>query len=82
MKYTTRTLKICILPENEPIFSEMATDIEIQDEASGEFVVVRQHGGDTIYADAICITPDDWPEIKAGIEQMLAECREEKGDAK
>ena len=82
MKYTTRTLKICILPENEPIFSEMATDIEIEDEAAGEFVKVTQHSGNIDHNKSILITSEEWPQIKAGIEMMLAECRKEEGDAK
>jgi len=82
MKYITRTLKICVLPENEPIFSEMATEIEIDDEAAGEYVKVTQHGGSVECSRSILITSEEWPLIKAGIEQMLAECREEKGETK
>ena len=82
MKYITRTLKICILPENEPIFSEMATDIEIEDEAAGEYVKVTQTGGSVECGKSLLITAEEWPQIKAGIEQMLAECREEKGETK
>jgi len=80
MNYITRTLKICILPENEPIFSEMATEIEIEDEAAGEYVKVTQNGGSVESGKSILITSEEWPQIKAGIEQMLAECRVEKGE--
>lgn len=43
--YIERVIKVVVLPDGEPIFSEHATEIEIQDEAGGEFVVVRQTYG-------------------------------------
>lgn len=44
-EYEARTLKIVVLPKGEPIFSELATQIEVMDEAAGEFVKVSQMGG-------------------------------------
>jgi hypothetical protein len=79
MKYITRTLKICILPENQPIFSDMATTIEIEDESAGEYVKVAQPNTNE-ESKSLLITRDEWPQIKAGIETMLAECRIEEGD--
>ena len=42
MNYETRTLKIAVMPENEPIFAEWVTEIQIVDEAAGEFIEVSQ----------------------------------------
>ena len=77
MKYETRTLKIAIIPEGEPIFSEGVTTVEILDEAGGEFLKVNQQhtSADEDSRQSILIDPEDWPHIKAGIEKMIKECR-------
>ena len=43
MKYIKRAIKWTVVREKEPLFDELATDIEIVDEAAGEFVEVKQH---------------------------------------
>jgi hypothetical protein len=75
MKYTTRTTQITVLPAGEPIFSEQATTITIEDEAAGEFLVVEQHDG-----GKIAITPEEWGELKNAVDMMfsLIRDREEK----
>ena len=73
--YITRTTKITILPKGEPIFSELATHISIEDEAAGEYIVVEQQNG------KFSIEPDEWPEIKKAIELMLKNIKDnEKGN--
>lgn len=45
--YKTIVTKVIVVPEKETegaIFSEMATSLEIDDEGSGPFIVVRQCG--------------------------------------
>jgi hypothetical protein len=64
--YITRTTKITILPKGEPIFSERATHISIEDEAAGEFVAIEQTQIGKIHID---IT--EWPEIKKAIDAMV-----------
>jgi hypothetical protein len=60
------------VPEGEPIFSDHATHIEIEDEAAGEFVVVKQlqegYG-------KIGISPEDWPAIRKAIDKLVKACR-------
>ncbi len=75
MNYTTRTIAQCVLPEGEPIFSEMATLVTIVDESGGEFVEVSQAG----HADLgkIAISPEEWPALRAAIHDMIAKCRGE-----
>lgn len=75
MEYETRITRLIVAPVGDPVFSEQATTIEIDDEAGGEFVVVKQFGGHTDYEKAICINPDEWPHIKSAIEQLFAICR-------
>jgi hypothetical protein len=49
------------------------TEIEIIDEAAGEFLKVSQcsehHEG------SIKIDPEEWPTLKAAIDKMFKECR-------
>lgn len=82
--YIERTTKLVVLPEDQPIFSEYATEIEIQDEAGGEFVVVRQTYGSE-GKNEIRLTDEEWPMVRAAIDRMMARCqpeeKAEKGDA-
>jgi hypothetical protein len=71
---TTRITQLTVVPEEKPIFSEQATTVTIQDDSGGEFVVVEQ-----AYADygKIAIDPKEWPDLRAAIDQMVKECKEE-----
>ena len=75
MEYETFTTAMTIKPKGEMIFSEMATTIEIEDEAGGCFVVVKQEG--KIHEpglNQIAIDPQEWPTLKDAIERMLEVC--------
>jgi hypothetical protein len=74
MEYETRALKIMVLPKGETIFYEHATQIEIVDDASGEYVKVSQHN-DHAENGQICIDPDQWPMLSDAITDMISECR-------
>ena len=71
-KSEIRTTAIVVAPEGEPLFSEMATRISIEDEAAGEFVEINQ---DAPECGKIKIDPDEWPTIRKAIDQMISECR-------
>ena len=73
---TKRCTQLTVLPEGEPIFSEMATHISIEDEASGEYVKVTQYG-DRAERGEININPEEWPAIRDAIDDMIFECRKE-----
>ncbi len=71
---TTRITKLTVVPNNQPVFSEMATDVEIVDEGAGEFLAVSQSGK----RDArIFINPEEWPDLRAAIDRMIGECKEQ-----
>ena len=74
MTYQTRTLKIAVGVKGEPIFHEGTTEIEIIDEAAGEFLKITQSTDDA-EPGAIKIDPHEWPMLKAGIDRMMKECR-------
>lgn len=70
-----RYTQITVAPEGEPIFSEAATHITIEDVA-GEFVKVKQIC-DHSENGTIAINPEEWPAIRDAIDSMIAECRKE-----
>lgn len=70
-EYTTRVLSVVVLPEGEPIFSEVATTVRIEDDAAGEYVVVEQNLDGL---DKIAINPDEWCQLRAAIDDMVAKC--------
>ena len=72
MKLETRITRLTITPEDEPIFSERATHIEIVDEAAGEYLVITQEQGNINNDNrSIAIDASEWETIKSAIEQML-----------
>lgn len=75
MNYEIRITKITVVPEGEHIFSDRSTDITIVDEASGEFIEVEQH---LEGYGKIGINPEEWPTIRAAIDKMVKECKEDK----
>lgn len=68
----TRVTKLTITPDGEPLFSERATDVLIDDEAAGEFVVVEQRADGM---GKIAIDPDEWPTLRAAINRMVRGCQ-------
>lgn len=77
MKYETRVTALVVLPVGQPTFSEMATTVEIADEAAGEFVEVKQRG--RIDIGKIQINPEEWPALRDAIDRLIAEIMDERG---
>jgi len=77
--YISRITQMTIAPEGEPIFSEMATDICIDDEAAGEYIILKQI---TRNDGTIAIYPEEWDVIKATIDQMFAEIKAHESKTK
>jgi hypothetical protein len=71
--YEIRTTKLVVAPRGDQVYSEMATSVEIKDEAAGEFVMVSQSGRTDIGQLAIDI--DEWPALRDAIDRMIAQCR-------
>jgi hypothetical protein len=72
IKYETRTTKIVVVPEGEPIFGDLATSIEIEAESEAyEFLVIKQD----LIPNGIRIAPQEWPVIRAAIDDMIGRCR-------
>lgn len=72
--YITRTTKLTIVPSGEPLYSDRATSIEIDDEAGGEFIRVNQ-SGDSVRQGTIAFDPEEWSSIRAAIDLMVESCQ-------
>jgi hypothetical protein len=67
MTHKTRIKTIVVAPIGEPMFSEKATEISIEDEGDGEYIVISQcHGGER---QSIMLDPG------AELDQVLAAAR-------
>lgn len=69
MTQTTRVTRLHVLPEGAPIFDERGFSVEIEDEAGGEFVVIKDSDGN------IRLNPEEWPALCEAIDRMVKECR-------
>lgn len=72
-EYESRVIKVIVLPKNQPIFTELATTIEIDDEAAGEYVRICQQHRDE--KGAVCFDRGEWESIKIEVDRMIGECR-------
>ncbi len=76
LKYKIVPTSIAVIPECEPIYSELTTFIDIDDEADGPFIVIRQEldGG----TQKIRFDIDEWPLIQKAINRMMRNCEKLK----
>ena len=74
MTYETRITRLTVAPSDEPIFSEQATHIELDDEAGGEFVVLKQQregeNNNTVAFDF-----NEWNHIVAAVDRIKQEAK-------
>jgi len=47
--------------------------VTIEDEAGGEFVVVR--GNTDTHHGSVAINPNEWPAVRDAIDRMVKECK-------
>lgn len=72
MEYEKRITRLTVLPIGEPIFSSMATNIEIQDESSGEFIVLKQCTDGGKSQEISFNSAEDWSVVKAAVDEMFS----------
>lgn len=77
----TRTTRMHILPRGEPIFSELAYTVEIEDDSGGEYIHLKD-GSITGDKDGIKINPEDWPTVREAIDRMVDQIKEHEKGAK
>jgi len=69
MNYETRTTKMIVGIKGQQIFDDSVTEIEIVDEAAGEFLEISQEGG------KLRFDPEEWPHVRDAVEKMFKMCR-------
>jgi len=69
MTYETRTTKMIVGVKGEQIFDDSVTEIEIVDEAAGEFLEISQ---DDV---KLRFDAEEWPHVRDAIEKMFKLCR-------
>lgn len=73
MAYETKIYSLIVKPVGEPLFSEMATIISVDDEAAGPFVTIRQESGNTSGERSISVEPVEWDAIKRAVQRLFDE---------
>lgn len=77
-QYEQRIMTIAVMPVGQPTFSELTTNVSIDDEGAGEFVIVEQSGRTDI--GKIAIDPYEWLTLRDVIDHMISGCRGERDD--
>lgn len=67
--YETRVIRLLVVPKEDHVYSEMATQVIIDDKGAGEFVSVIQDKGE------IRIAPEEWRPLCDAINKMIEQCR-------
>lgn len=70
LTYRSHPSGIIVSPVGEPIGSEMATHIGLDDEGEGAFVTVTQPGA--LRKEGIALDATEWPMIRKAIDDMMA----------
>jgi len=69
--YQRRPTRWHIVPAGEPTYSELATEIRLDDEGGGEYVVLAQGRRNT---GEVSITPQEWPALDDAIGHAMSHC--------
>jgi hypothetical protein len=71
--YEIRVTRLAVAPSKDgTLYDERTTLVEIDDEAGGEFVTVRQ----TLPSrNGVAFDPCEWPLIREAIDRMVSACR-------
>lgn len=69
-----RVTRIHVVPEGQPIFSEQAFSVEIDDDAGGEFLVIYCND-EQCSNGQIRLNPEEWPCLRDAIDRMVKECK-------
>jgi len=68
-----RATRYTVMRSDEPIFSEHATHVEIEDDGGGEYIKIIQSFEKE--DNMVKIDPDEWKAIKSAIEKLIVEIK-------
>ena len=72
-RYASRVTQYTVAPIGHEIFDRDATRIEIEDEGSGEYIVLTRVAEDLDIR--LPIDPDEWPLIREAIDHLIRDLR-------
>ena len=78
MEYETHISSMIVKPKSEPIFSEKATTIRIEDEAAGCYVVIEQQGEEV--TGKIRVDRVEWGLIRDAVGKLFIVCDQINND--
>ena len=74
--FVLRAMKWILHPAGRGTISDFTTEIEVDDEGVGEFLVIRQpYAHAKLSAGGIAIDPSEWPALRDAIEAAFREIR-------
>jgi hypothetical protein len=72
--FIARITQLTVTPDrNHDLFSELATEVFIENEGAGEFLVVSQSTDEG--RGEIRIDREQWPVLRSAINRMMTQCR-------
>ena len=71
-EYERRIISMIVLPKGEPIYSELATTITIEDESAGEFIKISQTTSDEV---ELAFDREEWLAVRDAVDLMFDMCR-------
>ena len=72
MKYTQTIKTIIVYPEGEAWFHELATEVSLEDEDGGHYVVLKQFPDDPVSGE-IRLDPDELEAVYTAAKQLLTQ---------
>jgi hypothetical protein len=71
MEYECVITALTVKPKTEPIYSEYATTITMEDEGAGPFVCVKQEMGKE-NKELLRIDAEEWPTMRGAIDHIFS----------
>lgn len=69
----SRVTRVHVIEQGEPIFKEGTLEVSIEDDASGEYVVVTEVG--SMKPGSVAIDPSRWKVLRGEVDKLVKECR-------
>lgn len=73
-EYERRVTAIVLVPPGRESFDEMATEIKVESEGAGEYLVLTQTWCDGM--KGVSIQADEWPALRSAIDDMVKGLRQ------
>lgn len=72
IEYETRVIETAVLPKGREIFDENGYRVLVDDEAGGEFVVLREQLVQGANPGEVRLDKEAWPQLRAALDSAFA----------